>query len=233
MMKKAPAILEIIVCSLADALAAAQGGATRLEVISRFDLGGLTPTLQLVREIAGAVKLPLRVMLRESVGFEVNDEAERRRLCAKARELSELAVDGLVLGFLRNRRIDEPLLEDILSCAPNLRATFHRAFEELQDPIEAIARLKKYPQVDCILTSGGAAEWSQKLELLAQCKAAASPEISILVGGGVDFQAIELLQKSTGIRAFHMGRAVRVPAEADGRVDVARVSRVARLTESL
>jgi copper homeostasis protein len=231
-MKKVSPILEIIVCSLADAIAAAQGGATRLEVISRFDVGGLTPELQLVRQIAEAVNLPLRVMLRESVCFTVNDNAERRRLCTKTRELSELAVDGLVLGFLRDQRIDEPMLEDILSCAPNLRVTFHRAFEELQDPFAAITTLKKYPQVDCILTSGGAADWPQKIELLAQCEAAAGPEISILVGGGVDFQAIELLQKSTGIRAFHMGRAVRVAAELNGVVEAVKVSRAARLMES-
>lgn len=233
MMKTAPPILEIIACSPADALAAAQGCATRLEVISRFDLGGLTPTLELVREIAGAVNLPLRVMLRESLGFEVNDEAERRRLCAKAREIAGLAVEGLVLGFLRGRQIDEPLLEDILSGAPNLRVTFHRAFEELEDPIAAIAILKKYPQVDCILTSGGATDWSQKRQLLMQCEAAASPEITILVGGGVDFEVIEGLQKSTGLRAFHMGRAVRVPPEPYGRVDAAKVSRLARLIQPL
>jgi copper homeostasis protein len=232
-MKNDSTVLEIIVCSVADAIAAEQGGATRLEIISRFDLGGLTPMLALVREISEAVKIPLRVMLRESVSFEINDDEERHRLCLKAREMSEMAVDGMVLGFLRNRQIDADLLERILACAPNLRVTFHRAFEELHDPFASIAALKKYPQVDCILTSGGAADWSQKGTLLAQCAEAASPEISILVGGGVDFQVIELLQKSTDIRAFHLGRAVRVPPELDGRVDAAKVREFARLMELL
>jgi len=232
-MKNDSTVLEIIVCSVADAIAAEQGGATRLEIISCFDLGGLTPTLALVREISGAVKIPLRVMLRESVSFEVNDDEERHKLCLKAREMSEMAVDGMVLGFLRNQQIDADLLERVLKCAPNLRVTFHRAFEELQDPFASIAALKKYPQVDCILTSGGAADWSQKVTLLAQCAEAASPEISILVGGGVDFQVIELLQKSTDIRAFHLGRAVRVPPELDGRVDAAKVREFARLMELL
>lgn len=229
MMKKDAAILEVIACSLADASAAAGGGATRLEVISRFDLGGLTPPLRLVNEIAGAVPIPLRVMLRESVAFEVGDEGERRRLCRKASELSELPIEGLVLGFLRNRQIDVDLLEAILVHAANLRVTFHRAFEELRDPLAAITLLKQYPQVDCILTSGGAADWPQKVELLAQCAAVAGPQISILVGGGVEVRAIELLQKSTGIRAFHLGRAVRVPPEVDGRVDADKVREFAGL----
>jgi copper homeostasis protein len=229
MMKKDFPMLEIIVCSVADAIAAEQGGATRLEVISGFELGGLTPALALVREISDTVKIPLRVMLRESVSFEVNDDSEHQRLCLKAREIAELAVDGMVLGFLRNQQIDVDLLEQILACAPNLRVTFHRAFEGLQNPFAGIATLKKYSQVDCILTSGGQADWSQKVSLLAQCAKAASPEISILVGGGVDFAAIEWLQKSTDIGAFHLGRAVRIPPELNGRVDAAKVREFARL----
>lgn len=232
MIKNDSPILEIIACSVADAIAAEQGGATRLEIISRFDLGGLTPKLSLVREISTAVTLPLRVMLRESVDFEVRDFEECQKLCLKAREISELPVDGLVLGFLQNRQIDTELLERILACAPNLPITFHRAFEDLQDPFAAIDTLKKYPQVDCILTSGGATDWSQKVTLLEECETAARPEISILVGGGVDFASIKLLQQSTSIRAFHLGRAVRTPPELDGSVDAAKVREFSNLIQS-
>lgn len=231
MMKNESPILEIIACSLADALAAEEGGATRLEVISRFDVGGLTPSLELVREILTAVKIPVRVMLRESVSFEVIDESERQRLCRLAREISELEVDGMVLGFLRNRRIDIDLLERILFCAPNLRVTFHRAFEELPDPFAGIATLKTYPQIDCLLTSGGATDWSEKVALLAECQQAARPEISILVGGGVDLRVIELLQKTRNLRAIHVGRAARVPADLNSLVCASKVREFARLVK--
>lgn len=233
MVKKDCAILEIIACSVADAIAAAEGGATRLEIISRFDLGGLTPALALIVEIQSAVKIPLRVMLRESVSFEVNDTAERDRLCALAAEIAALKVDGLVLGFLRNRQIDIDLLEQVISCAANLRVTFHRAFEELANPLAAIAKLKKYPQIDCILTSGSAGDWAKKIELLAKCKEAASPEISLLVGGGVDLQTIEWLYQATTIRAFHLGRAVRAPSAVHGAVKAAKVAEFARAVKLL
>ena len=59
-------MLEVIACSVTDAIAAAQGGAHRIELISRFDIGGLTPSLGLVRDVIRAVKIPVRVMLRES-----------------------------------------------------------------------------------------------------------------------------------------------------------------------
>ena len=54
--------LEVIVCSVADAVAAEEGGADRLEVARAMDLSGLTPPIDLVREIQRAVRLPLRAM---------------------------------------------------------------------------------------------------------------------------------------------------------------------------
>src|SRR2546421_13095154 len=96
-----PAIfLEVIAVSVDDALAAERGGARRIELISRFDLGGLTPPLELVRDVVNSVGIPVRVMLRESADFDVRDESERAKLCATARELAATGIDGLVCGFL-------------------------------------------------------------------------------------------------------------------------------------
>ena len=53
--EKTPLVLEVIACSVEDAIEARRGGADRLEVISHFEVGGLTPPLELVREICQAV----------------------------------------------------------------------------------------------------------------------------------------------------------------------------------
>ncbi|HEX7332112.1 MAG TPA: copper homeostasis protein CutC [Pyrinomonadaceae bacterium] len=45
------AILEVIICSVTDAIEAQKGGASRLEVVRDLERGGLTPTIQLVRAI--------------------------------------------------------------------------------------------------------------------------------------------------------------------------------------
>src|ERR1051325_162123 len=123
-----PPLLEVIACSADDAVAAERGGAHRVELISRFDCGGLTPPLDLVSDVAGRVRIPVRVMLRESEDFDVRNESERARLVWLARELNATGVDGLVCGFLRDGRIDHELFERVLESAPNLRVTFHRAF---------------------------------------------------------------------------------------------------------
>jgi copper homeostasis protein len=221
-------LLEIIACSVEDAIAAERGGADRLEVISHYEVGGLTPSIEMVREIAAKVKLPLRLMLRESEAFEVSDESEIERLCDLAREFAKLDVDGLVLGFLKHGWIDHLLVAKVLACAPNLKATFHRAFEELADPLGAITELKRHCQIDRILTSGGPASWPDKVEDFARWQQSALPEIQILIGGGTDAAVIELL-KPAGIREFHIGRAVREGENLNGVVLADRVAELAIL----
>jgi copper homeostasis protein len=223
--------LEVIACSLQDAAAAEAGGAHRLELISHFEVGGLTPALQLVDEVMAQVKIPVRVMLRESEPFEVNDADERccLRQLARAlseREIDERRVDGIVCGFLRGDQIDHDFLSDILSCAPQMKFTFHRAFEELTDPVLAIEQLKRYPQIDRILMSGAPGSDKQRVQRLNQCLLAAYPEIEILAGGGLEEDFIRLLRKETSLREFHVGRLVRAPAMIDGIVSAKLVRRL-------
>jgi copper homeostasis protein len=226
-------ILEVIACSEADAVAAADGGADRLEVISHYEYGGLTPPLELVRRIAERVRVPLRVMVRQTEWFVVGNRGEIEELCAEARAFSEIGVDGIVIGFLQNGpggdcRIDHRMLERVLGCAPNIKATFHRAFEELTDPSSAIAELKRQPQIDRILTSGGSDSWAGKLDRLAAWQRVATPEIELVIGGGTDEETIRLL-KPAGIREFHIGRAVRAGMRTDGPILIERVRALAKL----
>jgi copper homeostasis protein len=226
-------ILEIIVSTVEDAIAAERGGADRLEVISHYEAGGLTPSFDLVREITSTVKIPARVMLRESEPFVVTDEGEIERLRDAARAFSRLSVDGFVLGFLKEspggRSIDHDLMSRVLACAPKLKSTFHRAFEELPDPIGAIGELKRHPQIDCVLSRGYGEAWVAELGRFVEWERAARPEIRMLLGGGVDEEAIEVFCKNSSIRAFHIGRAVREHERIDGAVLAERVREMKEL----
>lgn len=224
--------LEIIACSFEDAVAAESGGADRLELISHYEVGGLTPPVELVRRIASTVKIPLRVMLRETESFVVNNDREIERLCESARAFAGIGVDGLVLGFLKDgktgKSIDHDLVARILTCAPNLKATFHRAFEELDDPFRAIVELKRHRQIDRILTSGGEDSWQDKVDCFAAWQRTAQPEVEILVGGGTDAEVISLL-KPVGIKEFHVGKAARKGQRIDGMVQAELVSELSEL----
>jgi copper homeostasis protein len=47
-MLKGTRLIEVIACSVADAIEAERGGAGRLEIVTDFSRGGLTPPVELV-----------------------------------------------------------------------------------------------------------------------------------------------------------------------------------------
>lgn len=212
-------VLEVIVCSIEDAVQAERGGATRLEIVRDLKRGGLTPSVDLVREILGRVHIPARAILREEDGYGVGDLGE---LCEQARQIASLPVDGLVLGFLRGGRVDLDSMRAIFNSAPIMRATFHHAFEELP-AFETISELKALPQIDRILTWGGRGSWPERICRLGEYRNRAQPEIEILAGGGLDLEKAGLIREQTSVREFHIGRAARIPEDASGRVVEAKV----------
>jgi copper homeostasis protein len=139
-------------------------------------------------------------------------------LCAAANEFSKLDLDGLVLGFLKGTTIDLDLTARVLAAARGSKATFHHAFEDAADQLKAIAELKKFPQVDRILSHGGPGELDERRQRLDAYAHAATPEITIIAGGGIESRAIALLQRTTAVREFHVGRAARREFRVDGEV---------------
>jgi copper homeostasis protein len=220
------ALLEVIAMSVADAVAAENGGAGRLEVVRALEAGGLTPPISLVKEIVTAVSIPVRVMLRENDGFEITDRDEFTKLSDSARELAALEIDGVVLGFLRGRSLDLAAAQLILSCVPHVKATFHRAFEELEDQQAAIAMLKAVPQFDRILLSPVRVIGLNKI---VEC---AAPELTVIAGAGIDRSNIRQWRESTPIREFHVGRAARLDGDIHRPVDAALVEELAALVAS-
>jgi copper homeostasis protein len=213
----------VIVTSLQDAREAEAGGANRLEIVRDLEAGGLTPSLDLVREIASAVVTPARVMVRETSNYFVNGKAEMDRLRRTMAELAQLPIDGVVLGFLSNGRVDLLETERILSEAPLVRATFHRAFEETESPFEDLAALENLRQIDRILTSGGPGEWADKAAKLEALQKACR-RITILGGGGMTLEGVRYLREHTSLSEFHVGAAVRVPATLSGAVSAKQVA---------
>src|SRR4051794_28200206 len=177
-------LLEVIVQSVADARAAARGGADRLEVVRAIRNGGLTPSLALVRAIAQEVALPLRVMVRENAGFcTTEDEVALLREAIAA--LAAEGVDGAVLGFAAGCEIAVDDTVRVLAAAPAIKATFHRAFDQLREPLGAIDRLAAIPQIDRILTSGGDGTPVERCERLRRYTARANGRVLIVAGSGV------------------------------------------------
>ncbi|MBV9760812.1 MAG: hypothetical protein JO340_09630 [Acidobacteriaceae bacterium] len=222
-------VLEVIVTSVEEAREAELGGADRLELVRAFDLGGLTPAAEVVEEVRGAVSIPVRVMLRENASMSAADEREIGELQKLAGRFQQLSIDGLVLGFVKSGALDVAAMEEVLSGGPGLRATLHRAFEHAADPVAAIEGAKKLPQIDRILTSGGAGAWQARKTRLLEWQAAAKPEIRLLVGVGLRAATLTEMAQYPGEFEFHIGRAARIPHTTWGAVSRAEVAKLKTL----
>jgi copper homeostasis protein len=221
-------LLEVIVQSEADAYAAAEGGADRLEVLRAIREGGLTPPLSLVQAIARVASLPLRVMVRENAGYATNGP-ELPLLRRAAAEFAASGVDGIVIGFVR---AGEPAIDDlarVLEAAPGVRATFHRAFDAIGDPLRAIDALTGIAQIDRILTDGGEGPPATRCERLRAYAARAAGRFTLIAGGGVDDEALAVFARNGCVREVHVGRAARDGGDPEGPVSVARVRRLRAL----
>jgi copper homeostasis protein len=215
-------LLEVIACSVRDAIEAQRGGAGRLELVRALGRGGLTPSLDLVEDVLRTVTIPVRVMIRESDGYLAGTAAEIDRLAHLAERSASLGANGVVVGFLRRGKLDDDALDEVLAASNGVGATFHRAFDGLPDPIEALRELQRWPTIDRVLSSGGPGTWPDRAARLCEWSRAV-PAIGLLPGGGLDRDAVRILADA-GLTEAHTGRAVREPPTVEGAVSAQKVA---------
>ncbi|HUY14815.1 MAG TPA: copper homeostasis protein CutC [Terriglobia bacterium] len=224
--------LEVICCTVEDAIAASQGGATRLEVTVQLDLAGLTPPLELVRAILQSVPVPARVMLRERAGFEVGSPDDLESLRRLARQFATMGVDGLVTGYVKDGRLDVAGLRSILAEVPQTCFTIHHAIETTGDPLAALQSIREFGNADRCLVHGGYGTVKERIARLQEYRKALGPERRLILGGRLNLPSLPEFVRGTEITEIHLGRAVRTPERTEGRVDAAKVRSAMRLLQS-
>jgi copper homeostasis protein len=208
-------ILEVIVLDAADARAAADGGADRLELVADMDQAGLTPPVATFVQVRSAVELPVRVMLRDAPGYAPRD---LKALAATARELRRAGADEFVLGFLnQDGEVDRPATESILEALDDCRWTFHRALDHSRNRTSAWRTITALPGLDQVLTAGSPTGVPDGLPTL-RAEATAGHAPRILAGGALHTAHLAPLL-AAGVRAFHTGSGVRPGAAWSSPVD--------------
>jgi copper homeostasis protein len=222
------ALLEVIVESVEDARAAARGGADRLEIVRDLARGGLTPDVALVRAITAEVPVPARVMVRVEEPFVPSAPGIVTQLASDARAFADTGVEGIVVGVLDgDGRVDVDAVGRVLAEVVRLRATFHRAFEVVRDPAEALAALRGLPQVDTVLVNGGEGRWVDRHRRIDDLARAAAPGLRILAAIGTDPEPLARLDPSWPFDV-HVGRAAREPQDVRAPVSENKVRALAR-----
>ncbi len=205
-------LLEVIASSLDDALAAAEGGADRLELCTALALGGLTPTLGTVKAIKDALAIPVMCMVRPREGGMAYSDGEYDVMRRDAELLLEAGVEGLVFGFLSaDGEIDidrcavmlDLVRQASVDTGKKVQAVFHRAFDVVADPVRALGELIDLG-FDRVLTSGRAPTALEGVDVIRQTVEQAAGRIEVLPGGGIDLFAVERVLTATGARQIHV-----------------------------
>jgi len=214
-------LVEGCVEGLADAQAAARGGADRLELCADLSVGGTTPSAEVIRAVKARVFIPVFVMARPRGGSFVYDAGEVDATHRDIERVIAAGADGVVVGALtQSNEIDVPTLRGFVARAGGVPVTFHRAFDQTGDPSRALETLVD-AGVQRVLTAGGQGTALDGLAVLRSLVEQAGDRIVVLAGGKVrGHNAGEIIAR-TGVRELH-ARCEGNASQIAEIVDVAR-----------
>lgn len=178
-------IVEIVCCSVDDALAAHAGGASQIELCAALGQGGLTPTTALLREVKARVPLPVFAMVRPRAGGFCYSETEFALMRREAAELIAAGADGLVTGCLTaDGQVDVARNRELVALANGKPVVCHRCIDVVVDPEQGLEDLIA-SGFTRVLTSGRANRSLDGAERIRAMIAQAKGRIEVLPGGGI------------------------------------------------
>lgn len=212
-------MVEIIAVTPADARCIEECGADRIELISAFSEGGLTPSYGMIEKVVQEVKIPVNVMIRPHSNSFVYTREELDVMKKDIAIAKGLGVNGVVFGVLNeNGEICEDSIQELVELCSGLDITFHKAIDGLTNIIEGIKVLSRYPQIKTMLTSGGKGNINGNIPVIKEM-IKNSYHINVMVGGGLNFDNVKQIIKETGASEYHFGTAVRYNKSFFGDID--------------
>lgn len=210
-------LLECATDSVESALAAAKGGADRLELCANLIIGGTTPTLALYDEVRSHSDIPLFILIRPRFGDFLYTDYEANVICREIEMFQKAGAEGVVIGSLnKDGSLNAEHMKRFIDSAKDMSVTLHRVFDMCADPFETLKQAKELG-VNTILTSGQAPSSLEGIDLYEKLIEKANGEISILAGGGIKASTIEKLLKQTSLTAFHMSGKIVVESGMEFR----------------
>ncbi|MBK5447128.1 copper homeostasis protein CutC [Bacillus sp. TH22] len=213
-------MLEVIATCLEDVKRIEKAGGNRIELISSYTEGGLTPSYAFIKKAVEAVQIPVHVMIRPHAKSFTYTEEEIEMMKEDIVVAQNLGAAGVVLGVLNvQNEVDEEKLVDLLSVVDGINVTYHRAIDDTENPVEAMKALKKFNKVTHVLTSGGQGNVVDNIPVLREMQKESEGNIQLVVGSGVTKENVKQLLDETGISQAHVGTAVREGKSCFSEID--------------
>jgi copper homeostasis protein len=203
--------LEVCVDSVESSIAAAKGGAERIELCSALSEEGITPSAGLIDIVRKCVDIDLFVIIRPRGGSFVYSEPELKVMRSDIAAAKSQGVNGVVLGLLStDGTIDRAHTTELIELARPMEVTFHRAFDASRNLAEALEDVIACG-ADRLLTAGGPSDAMNSLVSLAALQRQAARRIQIMAGGGIRIGNVREIALRTGIGEMHTSLNSKAP----------------------
>lgn len=207
--------VEVCIDNIESLHKAIAGGATRIELCSSLELGGLTPSAGLMQSAGRISSVPVYAMIRPREGDFFYHEDEIAIMVQDIHAAHQANLQGVVLGLLTpagsiDVKRSKPLIE--LAHSLGLGVTFHRAFDHCANPEHALEEIIKLG-CERVLTSGLARSAYLGIERLTQLVKQSAGRISIMAGAGVNAQNVAEIAVATGVHELHLSAKTTRPSQ--------------------
>jgi copper homeostasis protein len=195
-------IIEICANSYESAKAAQDGGADRIELCKDLSVGGLTPSQNVIETVIAQLSIPVHVLIRPRGSDFVYSKDEIELMLDDIAFCKKVGCSGIVSGALTlENTIDEKVTRQLIAASEGMEFTFHRAFDVVKDPSEAIETLMQLG-VTRLLSSGQQHKAIEGIEMLKQLKSLSEGKLQIMPGSGINSENT-LVFKNAGFKMIH------------------------------
>ena len=204
-----PYRLEACVETLSEAVTAAERGAHQLELCADLNADGLTPDPALTAAVLAAVSVPVKVMIRPRAGDFVFNELEIQVMYDSIAGFLRLGIDRFVIGMAAaDGTLAVSHLQALCAAHPRARFTLHKVIDGVPDPVAGVRAINNIPNLDSILTSGGAPTALAGAAMIARMRAVLHPRKHLIAAGRITADNLEEVRARIRVPVYHGRRIV-------------------------
>lgn len=213
--------LEVCANSVASAIAAQKGGASRVELCENLSCGGTTPSFGQILLARKMLHIKLYTLIRPRSGDFLYSDLEFEIMMADVRNCIEAGCDGIVTGILKaDGSVDKERNGELvrLSKQWGLGVTFHRAFDMCANQYNALEDIIELG-FERILTSGGKSTAMEGASVISHLVEKATGRISIMAGAGINEHNAADMVRYTHVKEIHTSASLSFESQMQYKND--------------
>lgn len=182
---------------------AEENGANRVELCENLSVGGTTPSYGTVKLCLEKLNIDIFPMIRPRGGNFIYSDDEIEIMKEDIKVFKNLGVKAVVFGILtEDNKINLKQMEELVNLSHPMEVTFHKAIDELENPLDWIEDLIKIG-VKRILTSGCKVTALEGKDMINKMIEKANGKLKIVVAGKVTKENLAELEKLIPANEFH------------------------------